>query len=85
MYIHLGGEYVVKEDEVIGIFDLENTTISKHTRSFLEKSEKRKEVINVSYELPKSFILTSKNNKNKIFISQISPATLNKRSGIIVK
>ena len=43
MYIHLGGEYVVKEDEVIGIFDLENTTISKHTRSFLEKSEKRKE------------------------------------------
>ncbi len=85
MYIHLGGEYVVREDEVIGIFDLENTTISKHTRSFLEKSEKRKEVINVSYELPKSFILTSKNKKNKIFISQISPATLNKRSGIIVK
>ncbi len=85
MYIHLGGEYVVREDEVIGIFDLENTTISKHTRSFLEKSEKRKEVVNVSYELPKSFILTSKNKKNKIFISQISPATLNKRSGIIVK
>ena len=85
MYIHLGGEYVVKEEEVIGIFDLENTTISKHTRSFLEKSEKRKEVINVSYELPKSFVLTSKNKKNKVFISQISPATLNKRSGIIVK
>lgn len=85
MYIHLGGDYVVFEDEIIGIFDLENTTVSKHTRQFLNLSEKRKEVINVSYELPKSFVLTSKKNKNKVYISQISPATLNKRLGIIVK
>lgn len=85
MYIHLGGEYVVSQDDIIGIFDLENTTVSKATRKFLNLSEKRKEVINVSYELPKSFILTSKNNKNKVYISQISPSTLNKRLGIIVK
>ncbi len=85
MYIHLGGEYVVSQEDVIGIFDLENTTVSKHTRDFLNKSEKRKEVINVSYELPKSFILTSKKNKNKVYISQISPTTLNKRLGINVK
>ncbi len=85
MYIHLGGEYVVAEDEIIGIFDLENTTLSKHTRNFLTVSEKRKEVINVSYELPKSFVLTSKNQKNKVYISQISPTTLNRRHGIIVK
>ncbi len=85
MYIHLGGEYVVAEDQIIGIFDLENTTVSKHTRDFLNKSEKRHEVVNVSYELPKSFILTSKNNKSQVYISQISPTTLNKRLGIIVK
>lgn len=85
MYIHLGGEFVVSQDDIIGIFDLENTTVSKDTRKFLNSSEKRKEVINVSYELPKSFILTSKNNKNKVYISQISPSTLNKRLGIIVK
>ncbi len=85
MYIHLGGEYVVSEDEIIGIFDLENTTVSKHTRSFLNLSEKRKEVINVSFELPKAFILTSNNNQNKVYISQISPSTLNKRLGINIK
>lgn len=85
MYIHLGGEYVVAQKDIIGIFDLENTTISKHTRNFLNMSEKRKEVVNVSFELPKSFILSSKNNKNKVYISQISPSTLNKRLGIIVK
>lgn len=85
MYIHLGGDYVVRQDEIIGIFDLENTTVSQKTRSFLSFCEKRKEVINVSYELPKSFILTSKNNKNKVYISQISPSTLSNRLGINVK
>lgn len=86
MYLHLGGEYVVKEEEVIGIFDLDTSTVSKHTRKFLNKKEKEKKVINVSYELPKSFILVSNNKKEeKIYISQISSLTLNKRSGIIIK
>ena len=86
MYLHLGGEYVIKEEEVIGIFDLDTSTVSKHTRRFLNKKEKEKKVINVSYELPKSFILVENQKKEeKIYISQISSSTLNKRSGIIIK
>lgn len=85
MYLHLGGEYVVKEEEVIGIFDLDTSTVSKHTRNFLNKKEKEKKVINVSFELPKSFILVGDKQNEKICISQISSATLNKRSGIIIK
>lgn len=83
MYIHLGNETVVKEDEIIGIFDMETTTISKNTRQFLEKAEKQKKVINVSYELPKSFIVTNDKNKSRVYISQISPQTLQKRSNIL--
>ena len=85
MYLHLGGEYVVKEEEVIGIFDLDTSTVSKHTRNFLNKKEKEKKVINVSFELPKSFILVGDKQNEKIYISQISSATLNKRSGINIK
>lgn len=85
MYLHLGGEYVVKEEEVIGIFDLDTSTVSKHTRNFLNKKEKEKKVINVSFELPKSFILAGDKKNEKIYISQISSATLNKRSGINIK
>ena len=85
MYLHLGGEYVVKEEEVIGIFDLDTSTVSKHTRNFLNKKEKEKKLINVSFELPKSFILVGDKQNEKIYISQISSATLNKRSGIIIK
>ena len=40
MYVHLGMETVVKEDDIIGIFDLDSTTVSKHTRKFLNVAEK---------------------------------------------
>ncbi len=81
MYIHLGQDTVVKKDDIIGIFDLDNATVSKRTRDYLTKAEKEGRVINVSYELPKSFIVCqSKNNKQIIYISQLSSATLLKRS-----
>lgn len=84
MYIHLGQETVVKTDEIIGIFDIDTTTVSKHTRNFLTKAEKEKKVINVSYELPKSFVLCKqKNGENKVYISQISTSTLLKRVGFL--
>ncbi len=83
MYLHLGQEVVVKEEEVVGIFDLDTSTVSKHTRKFLNLAEKEKRVINVSYELPKSFIICSKGKKDKkVYISQISSVTLNKRSSL---
>ncbi len=80
MYIHLGNEIVVREDEIIGIFDMDTTTVSKHTRKYLEIAEKNKKVINVSYELPKSFVVTT---DKKVYISQISTQTLQKRSNIL--
>lgn len=85
MYIHLGQETVVKTDDVIGIFDLDSTTISKHTRNFLNRAEKKGEVITITYELPKSFVLCKEQGKGdrKIYLSQISSSTLVKRSGFI--
>jgi len=85
MYLHLGNETVVKTEDVIGIFDLDNATISRHTRYFLAQREKNREVFNVSYELPKSFIVCKgkKDKKQKIYISQISSSTLLKRLGFI--
>lgn len=84
MYLHLGNETVIRTDEITGIFDLENTTISKLTRDFLAKAEKAGRVVTVSQELPKSFIVCqSKKGGVKIYISQISPATLKKRSFFI--
>ena len=84
MYLHLGQETVIMQDDIIGIFDLDNTTVSKATRDYLAVAEKNKQVINVSFELPKTFILTSNKEKgNRVYISQISSSTLFKRAANI--
>ncbi len=69
------------QDDIVGIFDLDNTTVSKVSRDYLAQAEKNKQVINVSFELPKTFILTNnKKDGNRIYISQISSSTLLKRA-----
>lgn len=83
MYLHLGGEKVVKTKDIIGIFDMDNTTISKHTRKYLSERTKNKEVVNVSMELPKSFIVCNNKNKNTVYVSQLSPKTLIKRQNFL--
>lgn len=85
MYLHLGNDILVKTEDIIGIFDLDNATLSRHTRNYLAKSEKEKQVIYVSYELPKAFIVckNKKDKKQKIYISQISSSTLLKRIGYL--
>ena len=81
MYLHLGQNIVVKQKDIIGIFDLDTTTVSNISRDFLAKAEKDKKVINVSYELPKSFIVTQSREQNSaVYISQISTSTLIKRT-----
>lgn len=81
MYLYLGQETVVPMREIVGIFDIDNTTISKTTRDFLTEAEKEKRVVTISEELPKSFIIcSSKANGTTVYISQISCATLLKRA-----
>lgn len=84
MYIHLGQDTVVRSEDVVGIFDLENSTVSKHTRKFLNNAEKKGEVITVSYELPKSFaVCRKKGEKQRVYISQLASSTLLKRSNFL--
>ncbi len=76
MYIHLGQDTVVNDDSIIAMFDIDACTISKKTRDFLALAEKEGRVVNVSYELPKSFVVSKKQGKTLIYISQLSTKTI---------
>lgn len=80
MYLHVGNDVVVRMRDIIGIFDMENTTVSKQTRQFLADAQKGGRVVNVTQELPKSFIVCEQQGKEKVYISQISAATLRGRA-----
>ncbi len=85
MYLHLGQHSVANTKELVGIFDLDTSTISPKTREFLAKSEKQGDIINTSMELPKSFVVCheKKTKKNKVYICQNSAATIKKRQNIL--
>ena len=80
MYLHIGQDFLIKTDDIIGIFDLDNSTISVRTRDYLRRQQLAGRVVTVGQELPKSFILCKNKNGVTIYLSQISPATLLKSS-----
>lgn len=77
MYLNIGEDFVLKTEDITGIFDLDKTTVNKATRDFLAKAQKEKRVILTSYDLPKSFIIA----KEKIYLSPLNTSTLLKRTG----
>ena len=80
MYLHLGADSVVRCRDIIGIFDLDNTTVSKITRDMLGKAEKNGEAVTIGFDLPKSFVVCAeRKGENKVFISPVTPATLTRR------
>ena len=83
MYIHLGEDVVVNQKSIVGIFDLETSTISKITREYLSAAEKKGQVINVSTQIPTSFVVCKINGETTVYTAQISSQTLSKRAGFI--
>ena len=78
MYLSIGNDMAVRSKSIIGIFDLDNTSTSKRTREFLAKAEENGEVVPCD-DLPKSFVLTSEYGFNRVRLTSLNAATLEKR------
>ena len=80
MYVHLGQDTVICTKEIVGIFDLDNTTVSKITREMLRTTEKNGQVKTIGTDIPKSFIVCDADRSQKtVYISPVTPTTLTKR------
>ena len=81
MYLHLGQNEIVPEQRVIGIFDLDKCSYEKRTRDYLAAAEKEGVVLDVSGQLPRSFVVCDHPyHRQIVYLSQLSPATLQKRA-----
>ena len=86
MYLHIGSETIVSAESLIGIFDLENTSVSKFTREFLRARQQAGKVVTVAEDIPKSFVLcaapTRRDGKGQepVYLSQLAASTLRKRA-----
>ncbi len=80
MYISIGSDMAVRDRSIVGIFDLDNCSYEKRTREFLARAEKNGEIIPVTDDLPKSFLLTDEYGLTKVYLTQFNTAALEKRT-----
>ncbi len=79
IFLHAGNNVNIRKKDIVAIFDIDKTSTHKVTREFLNKAEKSGIVKNITDDIPRSFIVTEKDGKKTVYISQLSPQTLKER------
>ena len=80
MYISIGGDMAIRDRSIIGIFDLDGTSLSKKTMEYLENVEKTGMLINATEDVPSTFIVAEEYGMEKVYLTQLSAATIEKRA-----
>ena len=81
MYLHLGQNEIVSDHRIIGIFDLGKCSYDKRSGEYLRKAEEEGVVLDVSGDIPKSFVICDHPYHAQIvYLCQLNSATLQKRA-----
>ncbi len=76
MLIHIGNGYIVRGDDVIGIFDLDGDVTGADTAEFLKRCEREGRTETSVLDLPRSFVLTECDGRERVILSHISSPSL---------
>ena len=80
MYLHIGNGKSVRKKDIIGIFDLDTSTVTKQGKSFINNMERSGLVEYDDFDLPRSFVLFEGNGEYKVKLSRISAKGLKMRA-----
>lgn len=80
MYLRISNDCVVLKSDIIGIFDMDNTTVSRQGRNFLPEAEKRGCITYTSDELPKSYVVAVRDGTISVYLSSLSSRILQNRA-----
>lgn len=84
MYLHIGNGITVRKKSIIGIFDLDSSTVSAVTKKYINKNEKEGNIVYGDSDLPRTFVLHEElgkeEKKYKIKLSRISSQGLKIRA-----
>ncbi len=80
MFVHLGKSESVRENDVVGFFDMDAATVSPITRDFLKKMQSEMKTVNLCADIPQSFVLTDNEYTESVYITQFAATTLAERA-----
>lgn len=82
MYLHIGSSIAIPTEDIIGIFDIDNTSTARATKEYLKSAEDEGMIITVSDDLPKSLVVCCPQGSwQRVYISPLAPSTLMGRMG----
>ena len=77
MYIDIATDFLIDDRDIVGVFDLDNTTTTtSHTQNFLNEKQKQNKVVYLIKDLPKSFVLT---RDGTVYVVEIASQVIRKR------
>jgi alkylation response protein AidB-like acyl-CoA dehydrogenase len=80
MYLHIGNGKSVRKDKIIGIFDLDTSTVSRSGKEFINRMEKDGLVEYDDFDLPRSYLLVEEGDGYRVRLSRISSQGLRQRA-----
>lgn len=80
MFLHLGNDVYVNQKDIVAVCNLDTASVSKNTQIYLKKAEEMGIVETICTDIPKTFVIVRKKNKDKVYLTNISSVTLLKRS-----
>ena len=77
MYLDIDTDFLIDTKDIVGIFDLDNTTTTtSHTNNFLNEKQRENKVVYLVKDIPKSFVLTK---DGTVYVVELSSQILRKR------
>lgn len=77
MYLNIGGGELIRKKDIVGIFDLDTSTIGQITKEYLKKSEVEGRSETVGDDIPKAYVVTTDGH---VYITTLSAASLKGRN-----
>ena len=79
MYLNIGKEYIIKDKDIIGIFNIDYIKNTKEYKAMYKSLEEENNIIKMGADKEKTFILVENNKNKKGYITNIGVNTIAKR------
>lgn len=85
MYVHIGADFVLHKNDILGIFDLDSIYLSESVKIHLKNLEEDNRLINISDDIPKSVIFAFFGGEEVAYMSPLNSKTIQNRKNIYSK
>ena len=79
MFLHIGNNYIIKKEEIIGIYNIKSIKNTKEYKKIIENLKKNNNLIKIENNEEKTLIITENSKIVKGYICNVSSTTIANR------